>query len=76
MYWGYYRWSMGFGLIMMIAFWVLVIVCLVLFIKFLFKSGRHVDSQDSALDILRKRYARGEIDGEEFQRIKDDITKN
>lgn len=75
MYWGYYRWGMGVGWFMVIAFWVLVILGIVLFIKFVFKSGRHVDSEDSALDILRKRYARGEIDREEFHRIEDDITK-
>jgi putative membrane protein len=76
MYWGYYRWGIGFGLIMVIAFWVLFILGIVLFIRFVFKSGKHIDSADSALDILRKRYARGEIDREEFRKIKDDITKN
>ncbi len=61
----------------MIGFWVLVIVGLVLLIKWLVqatKSDRHiVDSSSRALDIVKERYARGEINNEEFQRMKADL---
>jgi putative membrane protein len=35
------------------------------------QGGRH---EDSALEIARRRYARGEITAEEFERIKRDIA--
>lgn len=75
MYWRYYGWGMGFGWIMVIAFWALIILGIVLLIKLILRGGRHDGAEESALDILRKRYARGEISREEFQKIKDDITK-
>lgn len=65
---------MGLGWIIVIAFWVLVIVGIVLLIRLLVKSGKQTHHEESALDILRKRYARGEISREEFQQMKDDIT--
>ena len=51
--------GMGF---LMILFWLVVIVALVLLIAAAF-SGRGTSSRtESALEILQKRYARGEID--------------
>ena len=61
----------GFGFIMMIAFWILIVVGIVYAIRWLAvstnaaKSGSF--SGETPLDILRKRYARGEIDKAEFE---------
>ena len=73
--WGNMGW---FGPIFMIIFWVLLIVLIVLLIRWLLSSG-HGDNQDrgrgeSALEILKKRYARGEIDKEEFEAKKRDLN--
>ncbi len=76
MFWGYYGWGMGFGWILMIVFWVLVILGIVMLAKFIARSGRQGATEESALDILRKRYASGEITAEEFKKIKDDISKS
>lgn len=71
-------WGMGwFGMIFMIVFWALVIVGLVFLIKWLIQTtkGGASPMQDSprALDILKERYAKGEINKEEFEQMKKDI---
>ena len=80
----YERWGMhnmweqwGIGMIgmmlMMLVFWGLLIVALVLGIRWLVKQGREPRT-DSALDILRQRYARGEINKEEFETKKRELS--
>jgi len=71
-------WGMGwFGMIFMLVFWVLVIVGLVFLIKWLIQTtsiGKTVGHSGSkAIDILKERYARGEISKEEFESMKKDI---
>ena len=66
---------------MMVLFWIVVVVGILVLAKWLFaqsQPGRisHAqgkDSIESALEILRKRYARGEITKDEFENIKKDI---
>ena len=64
----------GFGMmIMMVLFWGLLIVGVVVGIRWLLGQGK--DSRtDSAMEILRQRYARGEINIEEFEAKKKDLT--
>ncbi|HET7909971.1 MAG TPA: SHOCT domain-containing protein [Nitrospira sp.] len=70
MMWG----AWGFGMmLMMILFWGLVIVGIVMGIRWLMREGQERRS-DSALEILRQRYARGEINKEEFEAKKKDLT--
>ncbi|MEW6108837.1 MAG: SHOCT domain-containing protein [Nitrospirota bacterium] len=80
MQWGDYGWGwgMGFGWFIMMFFWVLVIIGVIYLIKVIGGSerkGTTGTTSDSPLDILRKRYAKGEINKEEFDRIKEDIEK-
>jgi putative membrane protein len=70
--WGY---GMGwFGMILMGLFWIAIIVGIIFLIRWFFVSAGtknyRADSEDSALEILKKRYARGEINKEEFEQKK------
>ena len=68
----------GFGGIFMILWWVLIIVGIVVLVKWLVTSsgttGRS-GGDDKALELLKERYARGEIDEQEFQKRKRDLTQ-
>lgn len=62
-----FMWGAG-GLVMMLmmlVFWGLVIACLVVGLRWLM-GQHHVGGRDAAMEILRQRYARGEIDKQEF----------
>jgi putative membrane protein len=67
--WG--MWGVGM-MFFMLLFWALVIVGVVLGIRWLISQGKESRS-DSALEILRQRYARGEINKEEFEARKKDL---
>lgn len=85
-----YGWHMGPGMmgwgygtgwiwhILMIAFWIAVIVGIIFLIRWFVISagtgGRAVKSEDSALEILKRRYARGEINKQEFEEKKKDLV--
>lgn len=73
--WGY---GTGWlGMIIMAAFWIAVIVGIVFLIRWLVistRTGGHVTrSEDSPLEILKRRYARGEINKQEYEEKKKDL---
>ena len=76
MHWDY-GWGMGFGIgwFTMIIFWALLILGIFYFVKIIAGSPKKGDRGETAIDILKKRYAKGEISKEEFDKIKDDLTK-
>jgi len=67
----------GFGGWFMMIFWIAVIVGIVFLVKWLVQQGRTggqtPQKEETALDVLKKRYARGEIDKEEFDQRKKDL---
>ena len=64
---------MGAGLIM----WIPLVVLAILLIYLVFQSSKSNGSnrthQETPLDILKKRYARGDITREQFEQIKKDL---
>ena len=70
-------WSGHFWMGGMWIFPLIILVVILIFSFSVFKRGAgQTPPRDSAsaLDILRKRYAGGEITKEEFDRMKSDIT--
>ncbi|OGA29672.1 MAG: electron transporter RnfE [Betaproteobacteria bacterium RIFCSPLOWO2_02_FULL_65_24] len=66
--WGW--WGMG----PMLLWWVLIILGIVVLVRWLARSsGGREPVAETPLDILKKRYARGEIDREEFEQKKRDL---
>jgi putative membrane protein len=70
------------GMIFQIVFWIVLLVVLGLLIKWLLQGPARDQgqggapgggSQGRALEILKERYARGEIDKEEFEQKKRDL---
>lgn len=69
-----YEWH-GFGGGMMWIFWILLAVLIFWVVRT--AAGGGTDSagkQKSALDILKERYAKGEIEREEFEQKRRDLT--
>jgi len=66
--WGW----IGVGLVHMLVFWGLIILAIVALVRFLSSSPKTEadEVQQTPLDILKERFARGEIDGEEFEERK------
>ncbi len=71
---GYSYGAMGYGMVIFgLIFWILILIGFVLLIKYLWEhSGAKVE-QESAIELLKKRYARGEISKEEFEEKKKDL---
>jgi len=68
--------GMGVGMIGMLLFWVLIILGIVVLVKWLAgtQSSAAAPPAKGALDIVKERYARGEIDKEEFEQKKRDLS--
>lgn len=70
---GWGTWMGWLGPVLMLAFWVLIIVGAVFLVRHLVRQGRVAKPEDSALEILGRRYARGEINKEEFEEKRRDL---
>lgn len=75
-----YGWPMGGGL-GMVLFWLAIIVLVILLARggrlggLLGSGDSSRPRRDKALDVLRERFARGEIDLEEYERRKVALTR-
>jgi putative membrane protein len=77
-------WGMGWGWLGMMLFWLVplfvVIVLAAAAVKYLSSRGARSDTglhedRNRALEVLEERYARGEINREEYLQKRDDLKR-
>lgn len=64
----------------MVLSWIILAVIIILIIRWAVRDGKHlrirgVMNEDSALRMLRERYAKGEINKEEYEAKKKDLEE-
>ncbi len=70
---GFEHFGMGWGGLGMVLVWVLPIFLIVLLVRY-FAREREGKREPTALEILEARYARGEIDRDEYLERRADLT--
>ena len=78
MHWGG-DFGMGFGggWIFMILFWVLIILGVVYLVKIILGgASREEKKSESAQEVLKKRFAKGEMNKEEFEDAMEVLKRN
>lgn len=74
--WHYLGWSWFPGVVMGIGILLLAaVVVAAIFIARRYPTARRNESTSDALLILRERYARGEIDEQEYQRRREQLLR-
>lgn len=69
----------GFGWIFMLLFWVMLIGAIVVLVRGLSGHGcghfpgEQKPKEKTAVDILKERYAKGEISKDDFKKMKKDV---
>lgn len=78
MHWGGdFGMGYGFSWIFMILFWAFVILVTVYLVKALLRGGSADDKNDeSAQELLEKRFAKGEMSKEEFEDAMEVLKRN
>ncbi len=71
-----------FGFLLMAIFWITIIAAAIWFFSNLFPQNKQTNNQtasgdqsETAVTILKKRYARGEISKEEFETLRHDLER-
>ncbi len=69
-------WGFGLGWLFMILFWLLIILAIAALVRWLVYTpprSAGVPREKTALDVLKERYARGEIGREEYEQKRRDL---
>jgi putative membrane protein len=66
-------WGMGLGFIFWVALFVLIVAGVLWFVRSQATTSGRIEQRSRGLDALNERYARGEIDREEYLQKKRDL---
>ncbi|MDZ4254891.1 MAG: SHOCT domain-containing protein [Sulfuritalea sp.] len=73
---GFWGWGLGFGPVFMLLFWGLLIVGIIALIRWLGKGSSPSQARErTAVEIVQERYARGEIDRQEYEQKMQDLER-
>ena len=73
--WEHMNWGWG-GMLFQLLFWIIIVIAIIWAIKYFIgysRRGESTPAGESSLELLKKRYARGEINREEFEQKKKDL---
>ncbi|SDX75366.1 putative membrane protein [Saccharopolyspora shandongensis] len=65
---GWGMWGLAMTTVSMVLFWALVIAAIIALVRYLQRTGRGDRDTGTAEELLAERFARGEIDEEEYRR--------
>lgn len=63
------------GMLMMVVWLILIVLAIIILVKYVSGTKNKNSKSDSALEVLRKRYASGEITKEEFEDRKQNLNQ-
>lgn len=69
--------GLGFmGMLLMLAWWIFIVGCIAFFLRWMMRGGveKGTEERHTALDILKERYARGEINKAEYEEKLKDLS--
>lgn len=75
---GNYWWMGLIGMVLQVVFWIAVVAIVYRLIRgnnVIYSGNNSNRNNNTALDILRERYAKGEIDTEEYTRRKEELIR-
>ena len=76
MHWRDYGWGIGYGWLLMVILGALIILGIVYLIKLIKGGGRKKQFEEKPLDIIKRRYAKGRVTREQYEKMKDDFKND
>ena len=76
MHWGDYGWGMGYGWLVMLFFWGLVIAGIAYLVQAITQRKGHCRTEENPIDILKKRFAKGDLSKKEYEEMKDALSQH
>jgi putative membrane protein len=72
-YGGYGGGLMWIGPILGVLFVIAIILAIIFFVRFLVRQDRRGGREESALEILKRRYAKGDVTKQEYEEKRKDL---